>query len=75
MTVAEFLEKYENVIKFIDDNHILSRDVKYISLSKEAKEMMADGMKMDYVTSCLADKYNITDRTVYAVIKRLSTEL
>ena len=65
MIVAEFLEKYEAVVKFMNDNHILVRDVEFVPLFNKAKEMIARGEK----------EYNITDRTVYALIKRLGTDL
>lgn len=75
MTIAEFLEKYEVVVKFMDDNHILTHDVKFVPLFNKAKEMIARGEKVAYVTSVLSDEYKITDRTVYALIKRLGTDL
>lgn len=75
MTVADFLEKYNNIVKFMDDNHILAKDVRFIELFNKAKEMSEKGEKMSYITSCLADEYNITDRTVYSLIKRLGSDL
>ncbi|MBW4733916.1 MULTISPECIES: hypothetical protein [Prevotella] len=75
MIVAEFLEKYEAVVKFMNDNHILARDVEFVPLFNKAKEMIARGEKVAYVTSVLSDEYNITDRTVYALIKRLGADL
>ena len=62
MIVAEFLEKYEAVVKFMNDNHILVRDVEFVPLFNKAKEMIARGEKVAYVTSVLSDEYNITDR-------------
>lgn len=75
MIVAEFLEKYEAVVKFMDDNHILTRDVKFVPLFNKAKEMIAKGEKVAYVTSVLSDEYKVTDRTVYTLIKRLGAEI
>lgn len=75
MIVAEFLEKYEVVVKFMNDNHILARDVEFVPLFNKAKEMIARGEKVAYVTSVLSDEYNITDRTVYTLIKRLGADL
>lgn len=49
-------------------------DVKYIPLYDEYMRMLADGCKVVYTVAVLAEKYGITQRSVYSVIKRLDRE-
>jgi hypothetical protein len=47
-------------------------DVNYIDLYKDYSRMIAHGDKVTYVVAVLADKYQVSERKVYTLLKRLS---
>lgn len=49
-------------------------DERHIPLYEEYCRMMAEGCKTTYVVAELADRYGVSDRTVYAVVKRFSND-
>lgn len=75
MTTAEFLKKYESVVKFMDDNHILVHDVRFLPLYEKMKDLVRGGDKVSYAASALADEYHISDRSVFSIVKRMEKEI
>lgn len=49
-------------------------DYRYLSLYEDYRTMTANGDKMTYIVAVLADRYSISERSVYSVIKRLRSE-
>ena len=47
-------------------------DVSYVGLYKEYIRMKKDGCKTTYIVVYLAEKYRISERKVYTLLKRLS---
>lgn len=46
-------------------------DYKYLRLFEDYAEAIERGEKVSYVVAVLADRYNVSERTVYDVVKRL----
>lgn len=51
-----------------------SDDCNYIDLYAEFERMHKQGEKVTYIISVLSSKYNISERKVYAVIKRFKKD-
>ena len=53
---------------------IRMEDVEYIDLYNDYQEMLDDGNKVSYIVAMLADRYHVSERKVYMLIKRYGRE-
>ena len=72
MTVFDFLNLYQTPFKWMLNSGIHLEDVNYIDLFKDYSRMISDGEKVTYVVAVLASKYQVSERKVYNLLKRLS---
>ncbi len=72
MTTYELLKSNENLLRLITENRIALTDVAHLQIFAQYEKMKEEGHKVSYITIHLADKYGMTDRGVYKVIKRLN---
>ena len=72
MTVFDILNLYQTPFKWMLERGIHLEDVNYIDLYKDYSRMIAHGDKVTYVVAVLADKYQVSERKVYTLLKRLS---
>ncbi|MCM1439278.1 MAG: hypothetical protein NC131_08790 [Roseburia sp.] len=49
-------------------------DARYIDLYHEYSHMLSDGEKVSYIVIRLADKYKVSERKVYSLIKRFQMD-
>ena len=74
MKVIEILNLNKELLKNFRQAGIRIEDVEYIELYKEYPNLYNKGEKTTYIVSVLADKYDISERTVYDIIKRFKTD-
>ncbi len=74
MKVIEILNLNKELLKNFQQAGIRIEDVEYIELFKEYQCLYNHGEKTTYIVSVLSDKYNISERTVYDIIKRFKTD-
>ena len=72
MTVLDILNLYQTPFRWMLKSGIHIEDVNYIDLYKDYSRMIAHGDKVTYVVAVLADKYQVSERKVYTLLKRLS---
>ncbi len=72
MTVFDILNLYQTPFRWMLKSGIHIEDVNYIDLYKDYSRMIAHGDKVAYVVAVLADKYQVSERKVYTLLKRLS---
>ena len=53
---------------------IRMEDVEYIDLFNEYLALVAQGEKVSYIVATLADKYTISERKVYDLIRRFKSD-
>jgi hypothetical protein len=70
MKTIELLKFSEEFLRKIDKTGIRTNDVNYISLYDEFIKMKDAGEKTAYIVAVLAEKYGISERQVYYLIKR-----
>lgn len=75
MKIYELLQFNKELLKRLCFAGIKPDDYKYADLFADYELLSQEGEKKTYIVACLADKYNISERQVYAVIGRLSQEL
>lgn len=49
-------------------------DVQYIELYNDYNRLLDEGEKVSYIVSVLAERYNVCERKVYTLIKRLQSD-
>lgn len=49
-------------------------DVQYIELYNDYNRLLDEGEKASYIVAVLAERYNVCERKVYTLIKRLQSD-
>lgn len=49
-------------------------DVQYIELYNDYNRLSDEGEKVSYIVAVLAERYNVCERKVYTLIKRLQSD-
>ncbi len=70
----EVLNFAYELIKRLKEAGIRLEDVNYIGLFSEYQSMIGEGEKVTYAVMVLADKYHISERKVYELIKRFQSD-
>lgn len=70
MTRYEIIKMNEQLFKLMKKNSIDIGDVQYLALFEEYKRMKAKKHKVSYIVYFLSDKYDVTERGIYKIIKR-----
>lgn len=72
MTTYEILKMNESLLQMMSKNGVSVNDVNNLAVYEEYIQMKEQGTKVRYIATFLADKYGITDRAVFKIVKRLS---
>lgn len=70
MTRYEIIKMNEQLFKLMKKNSIDIGDVQYLALFEEYKRMKAKKHKVSYIVCFLSDKFDVTERGIYKIIKR-----
>ena len=71
MKVLELLKISCEMMKMLHKSGISIDDYKYLPMLKDFEKMKECGEKTTYIVIILSEKYNICQRKVYKVLKRL----
>ena len=71
MTQYDLIKLNHSFVNVLVNNGIDIRDIKYIPLMEEYKQMKRAHHKVGYIICYLAEKYNMSERGIYKVIGRL----
>lgn len=74
MKVIELLKLNKELLKTFREAGIRLEDVKYIDLYNEFRTMHAQNIKVSYIVATLAEKYNISERKVYDLVRRFKSD-
>lgn len=74
MKVFEILKLNRDLLNICRDVGIRMDDVQYIELYNDYNRLLAAGEKVSYIVAVLAERYAISERKVYALIKRLRAD-
>lgn len=69
MTRYELLKIHESLIKVLLENKVNLHDIEYLAIYEQFVEMKAKH-KVSYVVCYLADKFSVTERTIYGIVSR-----
>lgn len=74
MTLFEILEFNRELIAKLASAGVKADDCKYIDLYIEYMSMRNRGEKVTYAVASLAAKYHVSERKVYALLKRFAAD-
>lgn len=74
MKVIEILKLNRELLNICREVGIRVEDVRYIELYNDYNRLRAAGEKVSYIVAVLAERYAVSERKVYALIKRLRTD-
>ena len=75
MKVFEAIKLTESTLIALKNANVGTGDVEYIRLFEEFRNQQADGLKVSYSVAFLAEKYNISVRKVYDLIRKFRKKL
>jgi hypothetical protein len=73
MKTIEILKFLEDFLKKISEAGIRTEDINYIAVYDEYCAMKSAGEKITYIVAHLAEKYGISERNIYYLVKRFET--
>ena len=74
MKVFEILNFNREPLKRLQQAGIRIEDVEYIDLYNDYRVMLGGGEKVSYIVATLADRYHVSERKVYALVKRFQSD-
>lgn len=74
MKVIEVLKLNKGLLKIFLEAGIRVHDVQYIELYNDYNRLLSEGEKVSYIVALLSERYRISERKVYALIKRLKSD-
>lgn len=74
MKIMDVLKFNRELIKRLRIVGIRLEDEQFVDLYTDYTVMRQGGEKVSYIVAVLADRYVISERTVYSLIKRFSSE-
>ena len=74
MKVQELLQISSSIVKALHKFGIKPSDYMYLPMYEEYKRMKSKGEKTSYIVAVLSDKYNMCERKVYKVIKKMQKD-
>lgn len=74
MKVIEILKLNKGLLNVFQSVGIKVEDVRYIDLYNDYKSLLEKGEKVSYIVVVLSDRYGISERKVYGLLKRLQMD-
>lgn len=74
MKIFEILNFHRELLNRPHDSGVRLEDARYIDLYADYSRMRAEGEKVSYIVVLLAEKYAVSERKVYSLIKRFQTD-
>ncbi len=74
MTVYETLKICGGLIENLEKAGIRPSDHKYLELFESYLEARKRGEKVAYIVACLSARYNVSERSVYEIVKSLGSD-
>lgn len=73
MTIYKLLSLNKNVLICLSNSGVTLNDYQYIELFEEYTKMFNEGLKTTYIVTVLSDKYKVSERKIYSIIKRVKS--
>lgn len=74
MKVIEILNFNRELLKKLQEAGIRLEDARYIDLYEDYVHLLDRGEKVSYVVAVLSEKYSISERKVYTLVKHFQSD-
>lgn len=74
MKVIELLNFNRELLKKLQEVGIRLEDTQYIDLYMDYVSLLNQGEKVSYVVALLSEKYSVSERKVYALVKHFQSD-
>jgi hypothetical protein len=74
MTLFEALSLSKEVINRLQEFGAKPDDCQYIDLYRDYQKMRQGGEKVTYIVTVLSERYHVSERKVYSLVKRFGTD-
>ena len=75
MRTFELVKISKGILKLLSNLDVKIDDYKYVDLFDEYETMAKNGDKISYIVTFLSQKYNISEASVYRLIKRFKNTI
>ena len=75
MRAYELIRWQRKTLELMNRNKLSPNDVKWIDLYDDYADLTNKCFKMTYIVALLSERYRISEREVYRIVKRLSQEI
>lgn len=74
MKVIEILKFNRELLKRLQAAGIRLEDAQYIDLYSDYVRLLSQGEKVSYAVAVLSERYSVSERKVYALVKRFQSD-
>lgn len=74
MKVIDILNFNRELLKKLQDAGIRIEDYRYVDLYSDYIKLLEQGDKVSYIVAILSDRYSVSERKVYGLIKRFQSD-
>ena len=74
MKIIEIVKINRELLKNLHTAGVRIEDAKYIDLYADYRRMLANGDKVSYIVTVLSNKYAVSERKVYGLIKHFQSD-
>ncbi|WP_333616340.1 hypothetical protein [Bacteroides pyogenes] len=74
MKVIDILIFNRELLKKLQESGIRLEDCRYVDLYSDYINLLNQGEKVSYVVALMSEKYSVSERKVYALIKRFQSD-
>lgn len=74
MKVIEILNFNRELLKRLQTAGIRLEDARYIDLYMDYARLLEQGEKVSYVVALLSERYSVSERKVYALVKHFQSD-
>lgn len=74
MRVYEALKLCGGIIEKLEKAGVKPGDHKYVRLFEDYQDARKRGEKVSYIVAILAERYKVSERNVYDIVKRLGSD-
>lgn len=74
MTLFEILNFNRELLKRLISVGFRPDDRQYLELYRDYVQMRREGDKVTYIVSVLSERYSVSERKIYSIIKHLETD-
>ena len=75
MKAVDILNFASRICATMVNNNVKPSDYIYVEMYSEYMRMRSEGHKYEYIVYYLSNQYNVSEASVYRIVKRLDKEL